>query len=70
MNTYKRMQRIMTNFGYNKRFFSHGIIKLLWSNRKRSQISKDTFVTDKMHLNISGDKSQQVPVMYVKDLKQ
>ena len=33
-------------------------------------ISKDTFVTEKMYLNISTDKSQQVSVMYVKDLKQ
>ena len=33
-------------------------------------ISKDTFVTKKMYLNISADKSQQVSVIYVKDLKQ
>ena len=33
-------------------------------------ISKGTFVTEKMYLNISADKSQQVPVMYVKNLKQ
>ena len=33
-------------------------------------ISKDTFVTEKMHLNISAGKSLQISVMYVKDLKQ
>ena len=33
-------------------------------------ISKETSVTEKMHFDISEDKSQQVLVMYVKDLKQ
>ena len=33
-------------------------------------VSKDTFVTEKMHLNISASKSLQISVMYVKDLKQ
>ena len=33
-------------------------------------ISKGTFVTEKMHLNISAGKSLQISVMYVKDLKQ
>ena len=33
-------------------------------------ISKDTFVTEKMHLNISAGESLQISVMYVKDLKQ
>ena len=70
MNTYKRMQRIMTNFGYDKHFFpSHHCI----TSEQQKIIPhsfKDTFVTEKMHLNISADKSQQVLVMYVKDLKQ
>ena len=35
-----------------------------------AHISKDTFVTEKMYLNISAGKLQQVSVMYVKDLKQ
>ena len=69
MNTYKRMQRIMTNFGYDKHFFpSHRIT--LEQQKMISHISKDTCVTEKMRLNISSDKSQQVSVMYVKDLKQ
>ena len=33
-------------------------------------ISKDTFLTEKIYLNILTDKSQQVSVMYVKGLKQ
>ena len=33
-------------------------------------ISKVTFVTEKMYLNISTDKSQQVSVKYVNDWKQ
>ena len=70
MNTYKRMQRIMTNFGYDKHFFpSHHRITLE-QQKMTPHISKDTFVTEKMYLNISADKSQQVSVMYVKDLKQ
>ena len=28
-------------------------------------VSKDTLLTEKMHLNISADKSQQVSVMYI-----
>ena len=35
-----------------------------------AHIPKDTFVTEKMYLNISAGKLQQVSVMYVKDLKQ
>ena len=41
MNTYKRMQRLMANFGYDKNF-SHHIIVLFWSNKKRSHISPRT----------------------------
>ena len=70
MNTYKRMQRIMTNFGYVKHFFpSHHHITLE-QQKIIPHISKDTFVTEKMYLNISADKSQQISAMYVKDLKQ
>ena len=70
MNTYKRMQQIMTNFAYDKHFFpSHHHITLE-QQKMIPHISKDAFVTEKIYLNISADKSQQVSVMYVKDLKQ
>ena len=49
MNIYKTMQRIMTNFGYDKRFFpSHHHIT---SKQQKMilHISQDTFVTEKMH---------------------
>ena len=57
MNTYKRMHGIMKKFGYDKHFFpSHPCITL--EEQKMIQdISKDTFVTEKMHLNISAEKS-------------
>ena len=60
----------MTNFGYEKHLFPSYHRITLEQQNMIPHIYKDTFVTKKMYLNISGDKSQQISVMYVKDLKQ
>ena len=62
------MQQIMTNFGYDKHFLpSHHRITLE-QKKLIPHISKDTFGTEKMYLNISTDKSQQLSVMSVYSL--
>ena len=60
----------MTNFGYDKHFFSSHHCITLEQQKMTPHIYKLTLITEKMHLNISVDNSQQVSVMYVKDLKQ
>ena len=57
------MQQIMTNFGHDKHFF-FPLHHRITSGKQKTipHISKDTFVTEKIHLNISPDKSQQVSV--------
>ena len=50
MNTYKRMQRIMTNFKYDKHFFPSHHRFTSEQQKMIPHISRDTFVTKKIHL--------------------
>ena len=46
----------MTNFGYDKHLFPSYHRITLEHQKMTPHISKDTFVTKKMYLNISADK--------------
>ena len=70
MNMYKRMLRLLSNFGYNHKFLpSHH--RILAKQKKRvPHITKATFATEKIYLNSMGEKSQFITVIFVKDLIQ
>ena len=57
MNMYKRMQRLLSNFGYSQKFLpSHHRI-LAEQKKLVPHITKDTFATEKIYLNSTGEKS-------------
>ena len=67
---YKRMQRLLSNFRYSNRFVpSHHRI-LAEQKRLASHITMDTFATEKIYLNSTGEKPQFIAVIFVKDLIQ
>ena len=70
MNMYKRMQRLLSNFGYSHKFLpSHHRI-LAEQKKLVPHITKATFATEKIYLNSMGEKSQFITVIFVKDLIQ
>ena len=70
MSMYKRMQRLMSNFGYSPRFVpSHHRI-LVEQKKLVPHITKETFTTEKIYLNSMGEKSQYFSIIFVKDLIQ
>ena len=70
MNMYKRMLRLLSNFGYNHKFLpSHHRI-LAKQKKLVPHITKATFATEKIYLNSMGEKSQFITVIFVKDLIQ
>ena len=70
MNIYKRMQGVLQNFGYSHKFLpSHHRI---FAEQKTlvPHITKDTFATEKIYLNSTGELSQFITVIFGKDLIQ
>ena len=60
----------MTRFGYDQQFFpSHHPVSAE-QNSLAPRITKETFVTEKMYLNINADQRKNVSVLVVKDLNQ
>ena len=64
------MQRLLSNFGYSQKFLpSHH--RILGEQKKLvPHITKDTFATEKIYLNSTGEKSQFITVIFVNDLIQ
>ena len=70
MNMYKRMQWLLPKFGNSHKFLpSHHCI-LVDQKQLVPHITKDTFATEKIYLNSTGENSQFITVIFVKDLIQ
>ena len=70
MNIYKRMQQVLPNLGYSHKFLPshHRIFAEL--QKLVPHITKDTFATEKIYLNSTGELSQFITVIFGKDLIQ
>ena len=70
MNIYQRMQRVLPNFGYSHKFLpSHHRI---FAQQKKlfPYKTKDTFATEKIYFNSTGELSQFITVISGNDLIQ
>ena len=64
------MQRIMTGFEYDQKFFpSHHFISVQ-QKKLAPHITKETFAIEKMYINISIEQRKNVSVLVVKGLNQ
>ena len=61
MNMSKRMERLWSNFGYSQKFLAE-------QKQLVPHITKETFATEKICLNSTGEKTQFISVIFVKDL--
>ena len=65
MNMYKRMQRLLSNFGYSQQFLPSHYGIFAEHEKLVPHLTKETFTTEKLYLDSTGEKSQFISVLFV-----